>query len=320
MTSKELTEASRAWERNHIKLEKRWQKKIKRAMDVNLNNFIDYARKNSITSAVKVIDTLMDAKPISDVLKQLYLSVGMAQAVKIKKAVEADSKKSLFDEFLSTMADSLAQFFLTFAITDFIYKILASQKRRTLIILKQLMEEANGGQPVLPSIPDDLITPEQLISEIEDLDRGHQKEIQILKSLYVAASDRGTGAIARTEVTRALNFASFTAAGNLPIYVDKTWICCLDKRVRRAHKNIPWDHREPHGQTVPLEEAYIVSGERLMYPADPAASASNVIGCRCGQTFAARRDANGRVIRKPTGTSVTVILPNNQPTLPTITI
>lgn len=318
MTGKELSIAMRKWDRMHLKLEKKWHKRIRKAMDVNLDAFITYAKNNSIGSAVPVIDTLMDVRPISAVIRELYLSVGLAHAVQVKRSLEADAKKSLFDEFLSSMTDSLAQFFLTFAITDLMYKILNSQKKRVLLILFNLMKEQAGGSA--PSIPEDIATPEQLISQIEDLDRGHQKDIAILAQLKVKASDRGVAGIARTEVTRALNFAAVTAAGKLPIYVIKTWICMLDKRVRRKGAKVPWDHRDPHGQTVPLEEAYLVSGERLMYPADPSGSAGNIIACRCGQSFAARRDAKGRVIRKPAGNSVSVILPDQITRPQTITI
>lgn len=320
MTKAELSEASRNWDRMHKKLEKFWHRRIRKAMDVNLNNFIDYAKKNSITSAVKVIDTLMDVRPISGVMKELYLSVGIAQAKRVKKEVEADAKKSAFDDFLAGMFDSLTQFVMSFAITDLMAKMLNTQKKRVLLVLRGLIEQANPGAVIPQDIPDDIITSDQLVRQIEDLNRGHQGEVNILERLYVEASDRGLGAIARTEVTRALNFASFTAANGLSIYVSKTWICMLDKRVRERHKSIPWDHVEPHGQTVALEEPYVVSGERLFYPADPRGSGPNIIGCRCGQKFEARRDPNGRVLRKPQGSSVSVVLPDRVIRPQTITI
>lgn len=40
-------------------------------------------------------------------------------------------------------------------------------------------------------------------------------------------------------------------------------------------------HLAANGQTVPVDEPFIVGGEKLMYPHDPAGSPGNIINCRC---------------------------------------
>jgi uncharacterized protein with gpF-like domain len=40
-------------------------------------------------------------------------------------------------------------------------------------------------------------------------------------------------------------------------------------------------HLAANGQTVPVNEPFIVGGEKLMYPHDPAGSAGNIINCQC---------------------------------------
>ncbi len=74
--------------------------------------------------------------------------------------------------------------------------------------------------------------------------------------------------------------------------VRKVWQTVGDERVRVAH-------RDAEGQSVPVDEAFEVGGERLMYPRDTALGATpgNVINCRCSvwydeQTIRAIREGN----------------------------
>lgn len=86
--------------------------------------------------------------------------------------------------------------------------------------------------------------------------------------------------IAQTETNRHYN-SSLLAHALLVQAQDgtplmKSWETRTDGRERPAHKFA--DH-----QTVPLQQAYHVDGEAVMFPCDPTGSAGNVCGCRCGQ-------------------------------------
>lgn len=63
--------------------------------------------------------------------------------------------------------------------------------------------------------------------------------------------------------------------------LDKTWICTLDGRTRDTH----W---AADGARVPLSAPFIVGGEPLMYPADPAGSPGETYSCRCRLGILAR--------------------------------
>jgi SPP1 gp7 family putative phage head morphogenesis protein len=83
--------------------------------------------------------------------------------------------------------------------------------------------------------------------------------------------------IARTETTKVEAAARFEVgkeAQKMGFKVYKRWIATEDERTR------PW-HREADGQEVPLDEPFIVGGEKLMYPGDENGSAGNVVNCRC---------------------------------------
>lgn len=82
--------------------------------------------------------------------------------------------------------------------------------------------------------------------------------------------------IARTETISAMNAATLEGWRQSEVIGGKEWACACDKVSREWHKNAD-------GQQVPLEEPFIVGGEKLMHPGDSSmgASAKNVIHCRC---------------------------------------
>ena len=97
--------------------------------------------------------------------------------------------------------------------------------------------------------------------------------------------------IARTETANAYNHGKYTNAeafdqANPTLRVTKTWTPTQDNRTRDAHRanaiqNVQGDNR----RTVLREEPFVVGGERMMRPLDPAGGASNVVRCRCVMTF-----------------------------------
>ena len=97
--------------------------------------------------------------------------------------------------------------------------------------------------------------------------------------------------IARTETANAYNFGKYTNAeafdqANPTLQVTKTWTPTQDQRTREAHR--PGAIENVQGEkkrTVLREEPFVVGGERMMRPLDPAGSAGNVIRCRCVMTF-----------------------------------
>lgn len=89
--------------------------------------------------------------------------------------------------------------------------------------------------------------------------------------------------VAVTEVHRAFNFGSLAAAMNVGRGVTKRWDSKDDAATRPAHTRAD-------GQTRPVFQAFIVGGEALQAPGDPAGSAWNVIQCRCKLSYLRRRD------------------------------
>lgn len=105
--------------------------------------------------------------------------------------------------------------------------------------------------------------------------RDMAKRIKAVTERNLADSIR----IARTETTRVENSARIDVGKKgekLGFKMLKEWVATSDDRTRDAHA-------AADGQRVPLDEPFIVGGEKLMYPGDFSlgASPSNTINCRC---------------------------------------
>lgn len=84
--------------------------------------------------------------------------------------------------------------------------------------------------------------------------------------------------IARTESHSAANAGSLQSAIESEVVLAKEWISTEDERTRDGSDG-GFDHTNV--ANVPIDKPFVVSGEKLMYPGDPAGSAGNVINCRC---------------------------------------
>lgn len=88
--------------------------------------------------------------------------------------------------------------------------------------------------------------------------------------------------VARTETIGALNAGRTDAFASVAEALDgeweQMWLATVDARTRE-------DHAAADGQRVPTGSPFIVGGEPLMFPGDPAGSAGNVINCVVADTL-----------------------------------
>jgi len=83
--------------------------------------------------------------------------------------------------------------------------------------------------------------------------------------------------IARTEIGRILNTSGFNtlhALSQSDPRFGKQWSTVIDMRTR------PW-HITANGQVKPVGQPFIVHGQPMMFPHDPAGGGANTINCRC---------------------------------------
>lgn len=95
--------------------------------------------------------------------------------------------------------------------------------------------------------------------------------------------------IVRTETNRAFNLANRVQVEKLSQQIKglkHAWVAEVDQRTREEHIKADDDYNpDGGGQAIPVDEPFVVGGEKLMYPGDPAGSAWNVINCRCREVI-----------------------------------
>jgi hypothetical protein len=100
--------------------------------------------------------------------------------------------------------------------------------------------------------------------------------------------------IARTETHTASTYAVNEAVRSTRVKFEREWVSMADERTRpypgSTGAAAKWDHRKANGQRRPMDVAFDVSGEKLMVPGDPKASAGNSINCRCVLLYHAVRE------------------------------
>lgn len=108
--------------------------------------------------------------------------------------------------------------------------------------------------------------------------------------------------IAATETSRAVNEGHMAGARASRLELQKIWVSAKDNRTRRLGRD-QYDHLNLDGQQVDLELPFTSMSEKglvsAMQPGDVRAPKGFTIRCRCRVAFEAKRDGNGRLIRKP---------------------
>lgn len=104
---------------------------------------------------------------------------------------------------------------------------------------------------------------------------------RVIKLKYNEMSDNRIFKIVNTTITAGLNAGLLHAAQDAGA-TRKMWLSEKDSRVRAR---VNYNHKVADGQWVDLDKTFLVSGEELMFPCDPSASAGNAVNCRCTMAF-----------------------------------
>ena len=108
--------------------------------------------------------------------------------------------------------------------------------------------------------------------------------------------------IVRTESVRAMNIGSMVGANESKIVLDKIWITARDERVRGSHRRLD-NNRFNDGEPIDMADVF---PNGCAFPGDPNGSGKETIQCRCRLGFVARRDAQGRIVRREVATPLVV--------------
>lgn len=112
--------------------------------------------------------------------------------------------------------------------------------------------------------------------------------------------------IARTETVTAANGAAMIYAQTSGNVMEKVWISVKDKRTRH---NAWANHVSIDGTKIDIEEPFLLKSQKLgdifmmqpgvrKQPNGLAVPAAEIVNCRCVVAFNAKRDRQGRIIRR----------------------
>jgi len=110
---------------------------------------------------------------------------------------------------------------------------------------------------------------------------------KLVSDKFLPISRSRAALIARTETHSAASFANhayhLTVEKDLGTKMLKKWIATSDLRTRSAHS-------AANGQTVDMNEDFIVGGVPMGFAGDSKGGAKNVVNCRCVIVYADERD------------------------------
>lgn len=234
--------------------------RVKSALDKQVKPILE-SLENSPQEAIANIP-LVSTKPIEDVFLELYGFVGGRFARQVN-----DSLKSHIGQYRTKQDDEEGFFVRT--------------------IREWIKSE---GLPRINGITEN--TRNHLRQALEtgiDEGMGIEEIARMISGSRKIAGIQRARVIARTEIISASNKGSLEGAKQLGLDLDKEWIATRDDRTRRT-PNDKYDHWSADGQTVGINEKFIIQGrtrsEGLRFPGDPAGSPGNVIMCRCTQGYA----------------------------------
>jgi uncharacterized protein with gpF-like domain len=106
--------------------------------------------------------------------------------------------------------------------------------------------------------------------------------------------------ITRTEINRAANVGTMAAVDTSEYEMNKEWISANDYRVRGRMPKDHADHVNFNGVVIDFNEKFKDkrNGDELSFPGDPKASAASSVNCRCSIAPIFKEDEQGNLVPK----------------------
>lgn len=258
LTTADKQAYNRAWDRYSASVENKYRSPIRKALNDQVDRVVAYFDHQGLTATLQNIDAIILQDPIRDVLFTLYTVEGTKGATREAKWLNRQFGGEYKDFPFFTRWFDVMVSFFRIKGAEQVVNITDTTKE----ILKAKLIQATDQNLTIPETRDLLRMPD--------------------------INKRRANVIARTEIISTLNYSSHAAVDAAPVEFTKEWIATNDSRTRKAHI-------EMNGQKRDLEDKYSNGG---MYPGDPNLSAKERIQCRCVEIHEAKRDGQGRLVRK----------------------
>lgn len=207
-------------------------------------------------------DNLFKVADLSDIYRQVYVNIGLKFAKwyskNFDKVISKQVDVSGYDDIWAERFNRVSQQIAAERVT-----LVQGTAKATLVnVFKRLSSD-----------------PEFMVMNEREASR-------ILRQKFGQYSKSQAERLIRTESTNAANYATLQSATDMfgQENLQKEWMTGIDGRERAAH-------RGADGQIVDFKERFLVGGEQLFHPGDPAGSAKNVVNCRCSTAPFPKEDA-----------------------------
>jgi len=244
----------RWFNRNMLKLERRYKKQIKNVLKDQYQDAADYFRQGiGLESVNDAVD--FNKKDMIDVYKNLYIGTSELFHEKTK-----DNIKSISPKFTKNTSEGEYWALLNRWIElNVAQKVTAVNNNTKRLLNKIISDGVNNG-----------------LSN-EDIAKSITKNSAITQEWRAMR-------IARTEVHSASTKATDDTVKGFDLLTIREWSASMDERTRETHA-------AADGQQVNEEEPFNVGGADLMFPGDPNGPAGEIINCRCVLLYHTARSA-----------------------------
>lgn len=247
-----------------IKNKDDWQRAFEKQMDIAERKTIPYVKRYYKAEYNKAIESFIAMNPTNyenvfmteglvSIYRDLYVTIGLRFAKWYARNFDKYIKKGVNpDQFESFWAERFA--FLGMSVGAQRVTLVSGTAKKTL---KRILTG--------------------FMADSEFMMLGAAEQARILRNTFNQYSINQATRLVRTEATAAANFATMQSAQSIfpGAQMMKEWIASFDDRTRDAHAEA--GASEP----IPYNDQFLVGGEFMQYPGDPAGSAANVINCRC---------------------------------------
>jgi hypothetical protein len=263
MTRAERNQYRIEWERRRSGVEKRWRGKVKAALDQQVKFFVTYVKTEGLYAGKLNIQYHVPFEGLSVVLRSMYINAGLFEAnTQWSQLRKYEGQKYRGFGFNKEWTDAIIAYFNQYLLHKRVLPITEETKDWIGRVLEKATVEGWGVEE----------TVSEIMTKAKDINRKRAK------------------VIVRTESNTAMNLAGDLAEEKSSILLDKVWIDAKDNRERASHL------RCGREGAIPKEQPF---SNGLMLPGDPNGPAKEVVNCRCNRAWVPRRDAQGRVMRKP---------------------
>lgn len=260
MTQNQRRKYSREFQNMIKTLEERFAGSVYNAIRRQVRQFTNTLREQGVNAARYHVDFTPFNEELEDVVKRMYTTAGVITASKVRRELRLEEQKRFGknDELIAAIQEYLSKYILDKSVRPI------SQTTRDWVLrrISEGVEQGKGAAEIARWIMED------------------DGNIKFLKNQALR--------IVRTETVRAANVGAMKAGESGPFVTIKEWIAAHDNRTRHSHRRVD-------GEITEFSEPF---SNGLMQPGDPKGDASETINCRCTVAVKAKRDENGRLIRR----------------------